>query len=404
MPLWKRNLWVCWFGSFATGAGLSLVLPFLPLYIEILGVHDVGAIEQWSGVAFGATFILAAVVSPLWGKLADQYGRKVMLLRASLGMAIVMTLMGFAQNVYQLVALRLLMGAVSGYISASITLVATQTPKEHSGWALGTLSTGMVSGNLLGPLLGGWLSEVIGLRHVFFVTGFLLFMAFVVSYLLIKEKFNPQKSVNLSYKEVWSKIKNPKALIAMFVTSLMIQLANLSIEPIITVYIKQLLQDATHIALISGFVVSASGFANVLCASRLGKMSDQKGPDKVLLFSLLLAALVIIPQAYVQNPWQLMGLRFLLGIATAGMLPAVNALIKKSVPSSVSGRVFGYNQSAQYLGNVTGPLMGGQIAASYGIHYVFFFTAALLIINALWVYRIEKMIPHPQDNFSKPNS
>lgn len=394
MPLWKRNLWVCWFGSFATGAGLSLVLPFLPLYIEILGVHDVGAIEQWSGAAFGATFILAAIVSPLWGKLADQYGRKVMLLRASLGMAVVMTLMGFSQNVYQLVALRLLMGAVSGYISASITLVATQTPKQHSGWALGTLSTGHVSGTLLGPLLGGWLSEVIGLRHVFFVTGLLLFMAFVVSYFLIKEEFNPQKSVNLSYKEVWSKIQNPKALIAMFVTSLMIQLANLSIEPIITVYIKQLLQDTTHIALISGFVVSASGLANVLSASRLGKMSDQKGPDKVLLFSLLLAAFVIIPQAYVQNPWQLMGLRFLLGIATAGMLPAVNALIKKSVPSSVSGRVFGYNQSAQYLGNVTGPLMGGQIAASYGIHYVFFFTAALLILNSLWVYRIEKMIPH----------
>ena len=397
MPLWKRNLGVLWFGSFATGAGMSLVLPFLPLYIEMLGIHSVAAVEQWSGIAYGSTFLTAAILSPLWGKLADQRGRKLMLLRASLGMAIVMTLMGFAQNVYQLVGLRLLMGMVSGYISAAITMVATQTPREHSGWALGTLSTGQVGGMLLGPILGGWLAEVIGLRHVFFITGGLLFLAFIVSYLFVKENFNWRKSVELSFKEVWSKVENPKAVLAMFVTTLMIQLANLSIEPIVTVYVKQLVQDVSHIALISGFVVSASGFAIVLSASRLGKISDRKGPGKVLFFSLLLAAVVFIPQAFVQNPWQLMGLRFILGIATAGMLPAVNTLIKKNVPDTVSGRVFGYNQSAQYLGSVAGPILGGQMAAYYGIRYVFFSTAALLVINALWVRQIEKMKNRQQE-------
>lgn len=399
MPLWKRNLGVLWFGSFATGAGMSLVLPFLPLYIELLGIHNVAAVEQWSGIAFGATFLTAAILSPLWGKLADQRGRKLMLLRASLGMAIVMTLMGFAQNVYQLVGLRLLMGMVSGYISAAITMVATQTPREHSGWALGTLSTGQVSGNLMGPLIGGWLAEVIGLRHIFFITGALLFLAFIVSFLFIKENFNRRKSAELSFIEVWSKVENPKIILAMFVTTLMIQLANLSIEPIVTVYVKQLVQDVSHIALISGFVVSASGLANVLSASRLGKISDRKGPAKVLFFSLLLAAIVFIPQAFVQNPWQLMGLRFILGIATAGMLPAVNTLIKKSVPDIVSGRIFGYNQSAQYLGSIAGPLLGGQMAAYYGIHYVFFSTAALLVINALWVRQIEKMKTRQQKSF-----
>ncbi|HVJ50655.1 multidrug efflux MFS transporter [Desulfitobacterium sp.] len=403
MPLWKRNLWVCWFGSFATGAGLSLVLPFLPLYIEMLGVHNVAAVEQWSGLAFGATFITAAIFSPLWGKLADRHGRKLMLLRASIGMAVIMILMGFAQNVYQLVGLRLLMGLVSGYISAATTLVATQTPYEHSGWALGTLSTGQVSGNLLGPLIGGWLSEVIGLRHVFFVTGGFLILAFLVTYLLIKEDFRPEQKLELGFKEVWSKIENPKAVMAMFLTTMMIQVAILTIEPIVTVYVKQLVQDVTHLALIAGFVVSIPGLANIFSASRLGRISDQKGPSKVLFFSLLLAALVFVPQAYVQTPWQLMGLRFILGIAMAGMLPAVNTLIRKSVPGSVSGRIFGYNQSAQYLGNVTGPLLGGQIAAYYGIRYVFLFTAALLVINALWVRHIDKMTLDPQKHvFSTP--
>lgn len=395
MPLWKRNLWVCWFGSFATGAGLSLVLPFLPLYIEMLGVHEVGAVAQWSGAAFGATFVTAALFSPVWGKLADLYGRKLMLLRASLGMAVIMTLMGFVQNVYQLFALRLLMGVVSGYISASITLVATQTPAQHSGWALGTLSTGQVSGSLLGPLMGGWLSEIIGLRHVFWITGGLLFAAFLVTYFLIKEEFIPQEQKEeLGFKDVWGKVQNPKAVMAMFLTTAIIQVANLSIEPIVTIYVKQLVQDLSHIALIAGFVVSAPGLANVLSASRLGRISDKKGPSRVLFFSLILAVLVFVPQAYVQNPWQLMGLRFVLGIAMAGMLPAVNTLIRKNVPDSVSGRVFGYNQSAQYVGSVTGPVLGGQLAAHFGLHYVFSFTAVLLAVNALWVHHIGRMLKH----------
>jgi MFS family permease len=390
MPLWKRNLWVCWFGSFATAAGLSLVLPFLPLYIEMLGVHEVGAVAQWSGAAFGATFITAALFSPVWGKLADQHGRKLMLLRASLGMAVIMALMGFVQNVYQLFALRLLMGIVSGYISAATILVATQTPSEYSGWALGTLSTGQVSGTLLGPLIGGWLAEVIGLRHVFWVTGGILFIAFFVTHFMIKEEFRrPEQKVELTFKEVWSKVQNPRAVMAMFLTTMMIQVANLTIEPIVTIYVKQLVQDLSHLALIAGLVVSAPGLANVFSASRLGRISDKKGPSKVLFFSLLLAALVFVPQAYVQNSWQLMGLRFLLGIAMAGMLPAVNTMIRKSVPDAVSGRVFGYNQSAQYVGNVTGPILGGQIAAHFGLHYVFLFTAVLLLINALWVHHID---------------
>lgn len=386
MPLWKRNLLACWLGSFVTMAGTSLVIPFLPLYVEELGIHSIAAIEQWSGAAFSATFILAAIASPLWGRLADQHGRKLMLLRASLGMAIAVTLIGFAQNVYQLVTLRLIMGAISGYVPAAITLIATQTPREHAGWAMGTLSTGSVGGSLLGPLLGGWLAEVIGIRHVFFVTGGFLFTTFLVTVFLIHEEFNKVNTPQLSDREVWKTISNPKLIMAMFLTTFLLQLANMSIEPIVTVYVKQLMNDMTHVALISGAVVSAVGLASVLTASRLGKLSDRVGPRKVLLAGLIMGAIVFIPQAYVQNPWQLMGLRFLLGIANAGLLPSISSLLKRSVPAAVSGRVFGYNQSAQYLGNIAGPLLGGQMAAYLGIHYVFFSTSALLLFNALWVY------------------
>lgn len=385
MEFWKKNLFVCWFGCFATAAGLSQIAPVLPLYIEHLGVQNIEEIEQWSGLAFGVTFIIMAIASPIWGQAADRYGRKPMLLRASLGMAIVITCMGFVQNVYQLVGLRLIQGAVSGFVSAAITLIATQVPKERAGWALGTLSTGAVGGMLLGPLIGGYLAETWGFRSVFYATGTLLMIAFMASLLFVQEEFKPPTKNVLSFREVWNQIPNPRIMITMFVTTFILQLALLSIEPIITVFITQL-HVTDHVSLISGMVFAASGLANMLAAPQLGKVSDKIGPHKVILVALIAAGLLFIPQAFVTDPWQLMGLRFLLGIAAAGLLPSINTLIMSNTTKSITGRYFGYNQSAQFLGSFGGSLLGGQTAATFGIHYVFFVTGFLLLLNALWVY------------------
>lgn len=390
MLVWKRNLLICWIGSFATTAGMSLVIPFLPLYIEELGVRETSDIEQWAGIAFGATFLTSALVSPLWGKVADRRGRKLMLLRASLGMAVVMTLMGFATNVYQLVGLRLLMGIVSGYIAAAITLVAAETPKEHSGWALGTLSTGTVGGNVMGPLIGGYLAEWIGLRRVFFVTGGFMMLAFLVTLLFVREHFRPPATPSVPAEHFWRQIPGRRILWAMFATTFTVQLAYMSIAPMIAVYVKLLANNNEPIALISGAVVAAAGLANALTASPLGKLSDRIGPQRVLLISLFLGGLSFIPQAYVESPWQLLVLRLMTGMAMAGMLPSVNAMIQRAVPHEAAGRVFGYNQSAQYLGNIAGALQGSQIAAHFGIQYVFFSTSFLLLCNTLWIYLIAK--------------
>ncbi|MDD2233741.1 MAG: multidrug efflux MFS transporter [Desulfitobacteriaceae bacterium] len=386
MQLWKRNLFACWVGSFVTVAGMSMVVPFLPLYVELLGIHNLARIAQWSGATFGAAYVFAAIMSPIWGKLSDKHGRKLMLLRASLGMAIVITLTGFAQNIYQLLGLRLLIGLISGYLASAITLVASQTPKEHSGWALGTLSTGSVSGSLFGPLIGGCLADIIGLRQIFFVTGFFMFLCFITTSLLVYEDFIPTNCAPLTNREVWKMISNPTILIAIFITTFMVQFANFSIEPIITVYVKQLLPDLAHIALVSGIVVSASGISTVLAAPQIGKISDRIGPRRVLLACLILAGLAVIPQAFVKTPWQLTGLRFIMGFAIAGLLPSINSLIKCHVPNAVSGRIYGFNQASQYLGTIFGPIIGGQMAANFGIKYVFFTTSILLFLNAIWVY------------------
>ena len=371
---------------FVASVGMTQIAPVLPLYIKHLGITNTATIAQLSGLIFGITYIVAAIFSPIWGYAADKYGRKPMILRASLGMAIVIGTMGLAQNVYQLIGLRLLEGIITGYSTACTTLIATQTDKEHIGEALGTLSTASIAGSLLGPMIGGYIAETFGFQPVFFITGALLLISFITTALFVKESFTREDKKALSLKETWSSVPKKSLTITMFVTFFVLAVALYSVEPIITVYIAQLSHNMSHIALLAGLAFSASGLANIIAAPNLGKLSDKIGAHKVILVALIIAGLVFIPQAFVKNPWQLMGLRFLLGLTTAGLTPSVSILIKKITPDSLTGKIFGFNMSAGYLGIFAGAVLGGQVAAYFGIRYVFFITSVLLFINAVWVY------------------
>ncbi|MBL4935582.1 multidrug efflux MFS transporter [Clostridium sp. YIM B02515] len=386
MKMWKRNLIVCWFGMFVTGIGMSQIAPVMPLYIKQLGISNTSSIAELSGIAFGITYIISAIFSPIWGNAADRFGRKPMLLRASLGMAVVISCMGFAPNVYVLIGLRLLQGAITGYSTACTTLIATQTDKEHAGYALGTLSTASIAGSLLGPTIGGLIEEMVGLQPVFFITGALLLVAFITTLLFVEESFIREDKKPLSAREVWNSVPEKNLTIVLSVTFFVITLALYTIEPIITVYVTQLSKDTSHVALISGLAFSASGLANIIAAPNLGKLSDKVGAHKVILIAIVAAGLIYIPQAFVVNPWQLMGLRFLLGLTLGGLNPSVNTLVKKITPASITGRIFGFTVSAGYLGIFGGSVLGGQVAARFGISYVFFVTSALLLLNAVWVY------------------
>src|SRR5476649_3107172 len=191
-PYWRRNLVICVFGSFTTLVSLSMLLPFLPLYVQQLGVSSPSDVVQWSGVAFGATFFGTAITAPLWGRLADRYGRKPMLIRAALGMAIVMSMIGLAHNLTELVVLRLIAGLIGGYASASIVMVGTQAPRERAGWALGVLSTGALAGNLVGPLVGGFLPTYVGIRGTFFVGGAIIAVAALLTIVVVREDFRSE--------------------------------------------------------------------------------------------------------------------------------------------------------------------------------------------------------------------
>ena len=376
---WKRNLAVCVLGAFTTIVAMTLLLPFLPLYVEHLGVSDQAAIVQWSGVAYGATFFSAALTAPLWGRLGDRYGRKLMLIRASLGMAIAMSLIGLAENIYQLVGLRLLAGLLGGYASGATILVATQTPKARTGWALGMLSSGIMAGNLAGPLIGGLLPPLIGIRSTFFLAGGVIFLTFLATLFLMKEAPRPKRAagdVKPASVRPWDEIADKRPAITMFVVASLVMFSVMSIEPIITVYLTQL--HTENVTLMAGLVMSATALASVLSASRIGKLADRVGHWKVVMGCLSAAAVLLIPQAFVTNEWQLVALRFLMGIALGGLLPCIAAIIRHSVPDNVAGRMLGYSTSCQYVGQVLGPLTGGYLGGHFGMPIVFIVTCVLM--------------------------
>jgi MFS family permease len=381
---WQRNLLVCVFGSFTTIVAMTLLLPFLPLYVEQLGVQGHAAIVQWSGIAFGATFLSAALTAPLWGRLADRYGRKLMLIRASLGMAVAMSLIGMADNVYELVGLRLLAGLLGGYASGSMILVATQTPKARTGWALGVMSSGIMAGNLAGPLIGGALPPLIGIRATFLASGALIFVAFLATAFLIREDRRPAPSKAAAKPQTGlAAVPDKGPLIAMLATGALLMVANMSIEPIITVYVAQF-AEPRNITMVSGLVMSASALGSIMSASRLGRLADRIGHWQVITGGLAVSAVLLVPQAFVTQSWQLIVLRFLMGLSLGGLLPCIASVIRHNVPERVTGSMLGYSTSSQYAGQVLGPLAGGFAGGHFGMRSVFLGTCALMALGALY--------------------
>lgn len=384
---WRRNLAVLWLGTFIAGMGFSEIMPFLSLYVDGLGTFTQGQLTMYSGVTYAVTFFVIALVSPLWGKLADQKGRKVMLLRSSLGMAVVIGLMGFVTTVWQLIGLRFLQGFFAGYIPNASALIASETPREKSGNALGILTTGYVSGNLIGPVLGGILAQVFSIRWTFILTGIFLTIVFFLSATLVHEHFTPVSRAQQARQGSWLKqVQNPKLILVLLVSTMIIQMGNNSITPIISLYVKQLMHNVGPITLVAGIVAALPGLSTLLAAPKLGEYGDRHGTSRVLVFGYVFAVLMYFPQGFVSSVWLLGLLRFMIGVSDGALFPAVQTLLTKNSPQSLTGTVFSWNQSFQALGSMFGSLFGGVVANMFNYNGVFIFTAITLLVNfgLLW--------------------
>ncbi|WP_079269132.1 multidrug efflux MFS transporter [Streptococcus suis] len=380
---WKQNLKVAWLGNFLTGTSFTLVMPFISVFVEELGVGP-GQVEYYAGLAVSVNALAAALMAPVWGSLADRYGRKPMMVRAAFAMIFTMGGMAFVPNVFWLLALRVLNGVFTGYIPNATALVASQVPKEKTGYALGTLSTGAVAGNLIGPTLGGILAEMFGVHTVFLLVGLLYAIVVLLTVFYIREDFVPiKKGEEMSVKEVFEQVKDRQMLVGLFVTSMIIIAAAQAVVPILTLYVRHLGQT-DNLLFVAGFIISLPGMASLVTSGYLGKIGDRIGNHRLLLIALTYSLLINVFCVFAENPFQLGLLRFMYGFGTGALLPSVNSLLTKLTPKEGISRIFSYNQLFNNLGSVVGPMMGSAVAAHMGYDWVFYLSSGLVLFNLIW--------------------
>ncbi len=399
MGSWRRNLYILMVSQFLVLSAMSMIIPFLPLYLQEMGLNNPAETQLWAGAIFGINFLSAFIMAPIWGSMADRYGRKLMVLRSGFGMAIVIFLTGLATSPLQLLILRFLNGTISGFIPASISLTATNTPKEKVGYALGMLQAGGVAGSIMGPFIGGILAEIIGFRMIFFLTATILAIATFVVLFAVKEEFKPEKKEKKknSFLKDGSFILHQRPLLLFFIVGVFLQFAMVGPMPLMSLFVDQLGVPGGYVAFFAGLVSASTGLANMIASPLLGKLGDRYGSERVLFFAMLGAALFFIPHWFVHSIWALLVFRFLLGLCVGGLLPSLNALIRKYAPPGKESTAYGYQSSANFLGNMLGPVTYGYLSGFTGIREVFLFTSFLLICNALWLKFSLKLKLQPSD-------
>ena len=387
METWKRTVYISLVCVFCTAFGVSQLAPILPLYFHDLGVQTPEAMSLWSGLATGATYIIVCLAAPFWGRVADKKGRKITLIRSSFGMALCNVLIAFQTTPEGVVLIRLIQGLVSGFYSASITLIASESPIERTGWALGLLASANLAGSLIGPLLGGYIADTVGIRNDFIIVGALMGLAGVLATIFIHENYVPQPNPEkLSIRKLKEQIPEFNSIVALCVASFIYAICIMSLQPVISVYIKGIVpSDTENLAFIAGAVFSAMGIAQLMSSSPLGKLVDKIGPRKVLVVSLIYVGILNIPQAYVSDVYQLAIIRFLQGFGLGGMLPALNTYLSSKTPREFTGQVFSYNQSCLFFGYFLGSVGGASLMAWLGFTTLFWVSGGLFILSALWI-------------------
>lgn len=391
-PPWQRTLYACWVAQFLSIVGFSFVMPFMPFYVRELGDFDQARVAIWSGLLVTASGLMGAIFAPIWGGLADRYGRKMMVQRAMFGGAILMALMGFAVNVEQLLVLRLLQGALTGTIVASTTLVAAITPQSRMGFSLGLLQVAVLMGHTIGPWMGGAAADAWGYRAPFWVSGGLLFLGGVLVVVAAYEDFcppEPGKGANHGLRQAFGR----KGLLALMVSFFMISMAASFMGPIFPLLVESI-AGAEGAARTAGMLIGIGGLASGLSAVGIGLLGDRIGHKAVLVVCTAAAAVFAAPHYFAQTIGQLVVLRIGMGLSRGGTAPTQNAIIGQAVSADTYGRSFGNSRVAAALGMAVGPLLGGVAAAHFGLRWPFVIMSGLLALSAVLVVRWVR-VPKP---------
>ena len=384
MEVWRRNLYIIWVSQLIAISGFSIVFPFLPYYIQELGVTELREVELWSGVLMATQAITMAIFAPIWGTLSDRYGRKLMVQRAMFGGAVTLAAMGFVQDVWQLAVLRAIQGMLTGTVSAATTLVASSAPRERSGYALGLLQMAVWSGASVGPLLGGLVADTWGYRAAFWVTGILLFLAGLTVWRFVEEDFVPP-SRDKSGGGFWEGVKlvvRQRPLLSLFSIRFIVRLGIRLIGPVLPLFVQTLVPPTARLATITGLISGAQAGTSAIGAVTLGRAGDRIGYRRVLVACTVAGAILFVPQFFVTTAWQLLILQGAVGLVMSGVLASISALLATLAPEGRQGAVYGVDASVVSAANAIGPMIGASMAAAIGLRAPFLLTAGTLALAA----------------------
>ncbi len=363
-----------------------MVVPFLPFYIRELGVTNPEELEHWSGIVFSGPFILSFILTPVWGALGDRFGKKTMVLRAIFGLTVSQFLIGLSANVIQLFVFRMVQGGISGFIAASLGLVSSGTPKEKSGFAIGILQTSISSGTVIGPFIGGLISDLTSYRTVFFITSGLCFISGMLVLLIVTEPPDI-KSVRVftvleNYKYVFG---SSKLLIAMSSIT-MIQISITISQPVFALFVESIERGTEYISTLTGAIFGTLGVFSVISSPWWGRRNDRKSFKKNIVVAVTGAGIAYCLHTFVTNPFWLFPVRAFLGLCVGGIIPALYAYINKIISDERKGGVMGIASSFTLLGNLIGPLLCTALLYGVDLKYIFLIAGIMLFANAFIVF------------------
>ena len=408
---WQTTVRTLWITQFATMVAFSCSLPFVPLYILELGIPDPRQAALWAGFVAGGAGVSMAIFSPIWGTLADRFSRKLMLQRALLGGMVTLVLMGFAQSAAQLLLLRVIQGSLGGTTTAANTLVASITPREHLGRALGAMQMSIFAGSTVGPFVGGVLADTLGFRTAFIATSAVFIFAGLAVFAFVHEPRHerlPGPAFRLSqlrpprFQSLRQDRRNPLSESALS-TVLMLapviflaQFALMAARPIFPLFVAELaatdsmltlagVSPQDFVATIAGLLVATTGVVATLCSPITGRFVESSRVRLLLLAAIVGSALANVGHAVIASLLQLWLARVVMGVCNGVWAPTYSATVGLSVPAARRGLAFGVANSASALGNALGPIVGGYVGAMLGMRAVFAAAAAALLLAALWL-------------------
>ena len=400
---WKAVLAILTCNVVLMSASYTMLIPFLPMYlINELGVTS-DNVNMWSGIIFSVTFIVSAVMAPIWGKLSDKKGRKPMAVRAGVGLAITYFICGIVSSPIQFMFARILHGFAAGLWPAELAIMSSYAPKEKLGFCMGVMQGALTAGGVIGPLLGGVLASVFGMRVSFFISAGALALITLITLIFIKEPpreaKTPEQLALAKEAEKVNLLKVPM-IRRMLECAVVIQMAILILQPILTLYVAELHHSMDNVIMLSGMVFSLGGFAGAISAPLWGRYGQSHGFFRTMCITLAGTGFILIIQSIPSTLTPFAILQFVCGLFYAGVYPSINSILVKKSPAEQRGRIFGLMFAAQQIGSTIGPLVGGFIGTFFGLKFVFIFAGVLMFITSALMYLKPPISRKPRKRFA----